>query len=100
MKANYYGLREQCFYPDKRRDFPHYHYVDGGYGARPPSHQIRPEGFFSETKQSQRETRILSALPPVTDTHNTMTIKLRPLQAQNAGNFGRYLFVLSMLLTA
>jgi len=56
--------------------------------------------FFSEIKQPQRETRILNALPPDTYTHNTVTITLHPHQAQNAGNFGRYLYVLSVLLAA
>jgi hypothetical protein len=65
----------------KAEVFPRYHHVDGGFGTHAPSHQIRPEGAFSETKQPQRETRILNALPLGTYAHNTITIKLRAHQA-------------------
>jgi len=74
MKANYYGLHEQGFCPNKSRDFLRYHHVDGGYGAHAPSYQIRPEVFFSETKRPERETRIFNALPPDTYPPNTMMI--------------------------
>jgi len=97
VKATYYGLHEQVFYADKDRDFPRYHHVD--YVGLAHSHQIR-QSVISETKQPQREKRIFSALPPDAYKNNIMTIKLRPFQAQNVGNFCRYLFVLSMLLTA